>query len=102
MPSHSVYALAENFPRELKYADAICRLEVVRGQFEGQWILRARKIVAPTDCNITSTRFGRNALMTILRNGFVIEDGTPASKVLDRLVHDGFAQRRPATRRDLH
>jgi hypothetical protein len=30
-----------------------------------------------------------------------VEDGTPAAKLLDRLVQDGFATKRHASRRDL-
>ena len=101
MPSYSIYLLEEDFPRELRYADAVCRLEVVRGPHDGQWIFRARKYIPPTDCDITSTRFGHRALLTTLRSGFAVADDTPAAKVLDRLVQEGFARKRPATRRDL-
>lgn len=102
MPSYYVYALVENFPHELRYANAVCKLEMVRGEFDSQWVLRARKFVPPTFCEITSSRFGYRALQTTLRSGFVVQDGTPAAKLLDRLVKEGFATRRWANRRDLH
>lgn len=38
-----MYALAENFPHELRYPNAVCKLEMVRGEHDGQWVLRARK-----------------------------------------------------------
>lgn len=41
MPSNSVYQLVENFPHELRYANAVCELEMVRGEPDGQWVLRA-------------------------------------------------------------
>jgi hypothetical protein len=101
MPLYSVYALRENFPRELKYRSAVCRLELARGSIDGEWVLRARKIVPSSYCEITSSRFGRYALQTILRSGFVVQEGTAAAKILDRLVQDGHAVKRHATRRDL-
>src|SRR5947207_518128 len=102
MPSYSVYALAENFPRELNYPNAVCKLELVRGEHNGQWVLRAHKIVPSTFCEITSSRFGYRALQAELRRGFVVQEGTPAAKLLDRLVQEGFATKRWANRRDLH
>ena len=101
MASHYVYQLAKNFPRELKYANAVCKLELVRGDMEGKWVFRARKSVPPTYCEIISSRFGARALQTTLRNGFLVQEGTPAAKLLDRLVKDGFATKRWANRRDL-
>jgi hypothetical protein len=53
MPGHYVYQLAEV-------------------------VSRARKFVRPTFCEITSSRFGRRALLATLRSGFLVEDGTPA------------------------
>lgn len=102
MPGHYVYQLAENFPRELRYANAVCKLELVRGDLDGQWVLRARKFVPPTFCEITSSRFGHRALLATLRSGFLVPAGTPTEKLLDRLVKDGFATKRWASRRDLH
>jgi hypothetical protein len=32
----------------------------------------------------------------------VLQEGTPAAKLLDRLVQEGFATKRWAHRRDLH
>jgi len=102
MAGHYVYALAENFPRELRYANAVCKFEMVRGDLDGKWVLRARKFVPPTFCEITSSRFGHRALQATLRSGFVVSADTPAAKLLDRLVQEGFATRRWANRRDLH
>jgi hypothetical protein len=91
MPSYLVYALAENFPCELRYADAVCKLELTRGGVDGKWVLRARKCLPPTFCEITSSRFGLRALQTTLRSGFVVEEGSTAAKLLDRMVHERFA-----------
>jgi hypothetical protein len=102
MPTFCVYALSRDFPRELPYKDGIVRLELVRGETADGWMLRAKKVVEPTICPIVCSRFGRYALETTLRSGFVVEEGTPAAKLLDRLVQDGFATKRNASRRDLH
>jgi hypothetical protein len=102
MAGHYVYQLAEDFPRELRYANAVCKFEMVRGDYDGQWVLRARKFVPPTFCEITSSRFGHRALQATLRSGFLVAADTPAAKPLDRLVQKGFATRRWASRRDLH
>jgi hypothetical protein len=101
MAMYSVYALARDFPRELRYANSVIRLELARGEALDQWVLRAKKVTPPTFCQITDSRFGRYALETTLRSGFVIQDGTPAAKLLDRLVTEGFATKRTANSRDL-
>lgn len=40
MPLYSVYVLRQNFPRELRYRSAVCRLELARGDSDGEWVLR--------------------------------------------------------------
>ena len=82
MPSYCVYQLAENFPRELRYGDVVCKLELVRGELDGEWVFRARKITPQTLCPITRSRFGARALQAELRRGFLVEDGTAAAKLL--------------------
>jgi hypothetical protein len=101
MPLFSVYELAKNYPRKIHYASAVCELELVRGANEKEWIFRAKKVAPPRFCEITKTRYGRYALETVLRQGFVVEDGTPAARILDRLVREGHATRRAASPRDM-
>ena len=50
MPGHSVYALAPNFPRELRYHDGTGQLELTRGEIADEWVLRAKKVIAPKYC----------------------------------------------------
>lgn len=78
----------------------VCKLELVRGEHDGEWVFRARKIVPPTFCTIASSRYGARALQAELRRGFLVEDWTAAAKLLDRLVNEGFATKRWANRRD--
>ena len=100
MALFNVYSLTSNFPRELKYRGAVCRLEIAPGKVRDEWVLRAKKVVPSTFCDIAKSRYGRLALNTTLRNGFAVEVGSPAAKILDRLVAEGFASKRPASRRD--
>jgi hypothetical protein len=101
VPQFSVYALRPDFPRRLQYRDGNCFLELVPGPLGEAWTFRARKVPATTTCAITSSPYGRLALETVLRQGFVVEKGTPAARLLDRLVRDGCATVRPANRRDM-
>jgi hypothetical protein len=93
-------------PVTLFHLAFLCDLNLPRSQSglasDGQGMLRARKFVPPTFCEITSSRFGHRALLATLRSGFLVEACTPAAKLLDRLVQEGFATRRWANRRDLH
>jgi hypothetical protein len=99
---HSVYVLRQEFPRRLRFRDAICVLEFAAGSFPGESVFRARNLTRPGVCEITSSRFGEFALAAILHRGFVVEDSTPAARLMDRLVERGYASKRPANRRDLH
>jgi hypothetical protein len=97
----SVYALRPDFPRRLEYRDGACFLELVPGPLAEAWTFRARKVPATTVCAITSSPYGRLALETVLRQGFVVQQGTAAARLLDRLVRERCATVRPANRRDL-
>ncbi len=98
MPLHVRYVLRRDFPRRLEYRGATLALEIVRQPLGGDslWQLRAKKIVPPETCVIAESRFGRYGFETIVFNeGFVLDDKTPAGKVMARLEREGFAVGRP-------
>jgi hypothetical protein len=102
MARHYVYALRENFPRELRYANAVWKFEMVRRDLDGQWVLHPRKSMPPNSCAITSSRSGHRALQARLRRGFVASADALAARLLDPLSQGGFATSCRASRRDLH
>jgi hypothetical protein len=59
----------------------------------------ARRENAATVCVILIALADRKRLLEQLGDGFDLEAGTPAAKVLDRLVRDGVAEKaRPGRR----
>lgn len=98
MPFHVRYVLRRDFPRKLSYRGGVVALEIVRSgpREDNRWLLQAKKIVPPETCLITESRFGRYGFETILFNeGFVLDDSSPAAKIMARLEREGFAVGRP-------
>jgi hypothetical protein len=98
MPFHVRYVLRRDFPRQLNYRGAMVALEIVREgpREDNRWQLQAKKLVRPETCVITESRFGRYSFETTLFNeGFVLDDSSPAAKIMARLEREGFAVGRP-------
>ena len=95
MPFHSRYVLRRDFPRKLVYRGATLALEIVRQPVsgtDGEWMLRAKKIVPPEICVIAQSRFGKYGFETMLFNeGFVLDASSPAGRIMARLEREGYA-----------
>ena len=101
MPLRQVYVLSERFPRRVVYRDATIAFEIIRRPLGGnsEWIFRARKLAPPAVCELLTSRLGKYGLETTLfRSGFSLPDGTPAARLMARLVREGYATARPARR----
>ena len=100
MPWYSEYHVRKDFPRRLRYRGATCYLELVRSaQIDSEWVFRVRKVPDQSLCEIASSRLGRYGLETDMQQGLIVEEGTPAAKILDRLVREGFATKHAANPR---
>src|SRR5688572_20611160 len=98
MPFHVRYVLRRDFPRRLVYRGGTVALEVVRQSLgrDSQWLLRAKKIVTPETCVIAQSRFGRYGFdMMIYSEGCVLDESSPAGKIMARLEREGYAVGRP-------
>jgi hypothetical protein len=98
MPSCSRYVLRRDFPRRLVYRQAALALEVVKQPLgrDAAWILPAKKVVRPETCVIATSRYGRFGFDAMMfQEGLVLENGTAAARIMERLVRDGFAVSRP-------
>ena len=95
MPFHARFVLRRDFPRTLRYRGATIALEVVRvplGVREAEWILQAKKIVPAETLIIAQSRFGKYGFETMLFNeGFVLDESSPAGKIMARLQREGYA-----------
>lgn len=92
------YVLRRDFPRKLTYRGAMVALEIAREgpREDNRWQLQAKKLVQPETCVITESRFGRYSFEAVLFNeGFVLDDSSPAAKIMARLEREGFAVGRP-------
>jgi hypothetical protein len=98
VPFRLRYVLRRDFPRRLEYRGATVALEIIR-QSRGSdklWRFQAKKIVPPEICLIAESRFGRYSFDTIIFNeGFVLDEASPAGKIMARLEREGFAASRP-------
>jgi hypothetical protein len=64
-----------------------------------EWVFRVRKVNVGTVCVILSELRNCSQLLERLGDGFDVEPGTPAAKIMDRLVRDGVAEKvRPGRR----
>ena len=98
MPFHNRYVLRRDFPRRLIYRNAVIQLEIVKQSLghDAEWILRAKKMVAPDFCVLATSRLGKFGFdTTIFNEGFVLDDQSPAGKIMERLVREGYAVSRP-------
>jgi hypothetical protein len=94
MPFHVRYVLRRDFPRRLTYRGAVVALDIVREgpRADNRWQLQAKKLVRPETCLIAESRFGRYSFETVLFNeGFVLDDSSPAAKIMARLEREGYA-----------
>jgi len=89
------YRIARPLPRRLDYPKACYALEIVRQRHDtipvDEWVLQARKLGVGTVCLLASTLAFRNRLLDTLEHGFEVEAGTPAARIMARLVSDGVA-----------
>jgi hypothetical protein len=98
MPFHVRYVLRRDFPRRLVYRGGTVALEIVRQSLGGDslWLLQAKKIVPPETCMIAESRLGRFGFDTVIFNeGFVLDEASPAGKIMARLEREGHAVGRP-------
>ncbi len=98
MPLHVRYVLRRDFPRCLAYRGASVALEIVKqrvGENAVEWVLRAKKIVPAETLVIAQSRFGKYGFETMLFNaGFVLDESSPAGKIMARLEREGYAESR--------
>ena len=91
------YRIVRPIPPHLDYLTASYALEIVHQRHETipmeEWVFRARKMHCGTVCVILSALAARDRLLEQLADGFEVAVGTPAAKIMDRLVRDGIAQR---------
>jgi hypothetical protein len=97
------YRIRRAIPSRLDYPTASYVLEIVKQRHEvipvDEWVFRARKVNAQTVCVILTALAHRSHLLERLADGFDVEIGTPAAKLMDRLVRDGIAEKaRPGRR----
>lgn len=97
------YRIVRPVPSHLDYLTASYVLEIVRQPHEvipmDEWVFRARKENAATVCVILTALRERSHLLDRLADGFDVEIGTPAAKIMERLVRDGVAEKARAGRR---
>jgi len=91
------YRIIRPIPPALHYLRASYLLEIVRQPHDtiplNEWVFRARKFGAGTVCVIVSAMVDRVRLLEQLEGGFEVEAGTPAAKIMLRLVADGVAEK---------
>lgn len=101
MPFYSEYSITRRLPPRLQYANGAIIFEIVEVPFLGsrQWVFQARKVQAEAStCVIATSVHGQSHLAERLAGGFVLDEATPAAKIMARLVNEGFATRRAARR----
>jgi hypothetical protein len=90
------YRIVRPIPSHLDYLTASFVLEIVKQRHEtmpiDEWVFRARKVNAQTVCVIAAELLDRGRLLARLEEGFEVERGTPAAKIMVRLVRDGVAR----------
>jgi hypothetical protein len=97
------YRIVRPLPPRLGFRTASYLLEIVKQPHDtiplDEWVFRARKVNVGTVCVILSAMVHRHRLLEQLGDGFDVEVGTPAAKIMDRLAHDGVAEKaRPGRR----
>lgn len=96
------YRIARPLPPRLEYPAATYALEVVKQRHEtipvDEWVLQARKLGVGTVCILASALAFQSRLSEMLKYGFEVEDGSPASRILARLVREGVAAKLPPGR----
>lgn len=97
------FRILRPLPPRLDYSGASFALEIVRQRHEtipvNEWVFRARKVGAPAVCVIANALAFRSHLERALEEGFDVEAGTPAARVMRRLVRDRIAvETRPGRR----
>ena len=97
------YRIVRPLPSHLDYLTASYVLEIVSQPHEtiplNEWVFRARRETLGTTCVILSALVERSRLLEQLADGFDVERGSPAAKLMERLVRDGVAAKaRPARR----
>lgn len=101
MPFYSEYSITRRLPPRLQYANGAIFFEIAELPFLGsrQWVFQARKAQAEeATCVIATSVYGKSHLAERLAGGFVLDEATPAGKIMERLVKEGFAIRRLARR----
>ncbi len=94
MPSQSLYLVVRTFPRRLLYANGAVELECAENSRAAcfKWEFRARKLNRAGETCVITAHVSRYRLEHQMRHeGFGCEHGTPAAKIMDRLVHEGYA-----------
>ena len=90
------YRIVRPLPPHLDYLTASYALEIVKQRHEtipmDEWVFRARRMHAGSVCVILSALLERDRLLEQLADGFDVEKGTPAAKIMDRLVREGVAE----------
>lgn len=89
-----------SIPQRLRYGKTVVVFETVFIDLNGvpmrSWVFRARTLTRePRFCIIQASTGTMWELNIALRTGFVLRDGTPAARLLDRLVTDGHAEKQP-------
>jgi len=91
------YCIIRPIPPALHYLRASYLLEIVRQPHDtiplNEWVFRARKDGAGTVCVIALAMVQRARLLEQLDGGFEVESGTPAAKIMERLLKDGVAEK---------
>ncbi len=89
------YRIARPIPPRIDYPSAAYFLEIVKQRNEtipvDEWVFRARRLNVGTTCVLASALAFRSRLEDSLGHGFEVENGTPAARILARLVRDGIA-----------
>lgn len=98
------YRFRRRWPNRLDYRDAAVVLEAVERQHATipikEWVLQARKIgVQEPPLEVFSLALSRQIFETALGDGFPVTSGTPADKIMQRLVRDGYAEKADTRRR---
>ena len=93
------FRIRRRLPARLDYPGASYALECVRQRHEAlpmdEWVFRARKIQPESFCVLASAVPWRSRLEQLLTDGFEVKRGTPAEKIMERLVREGFAEDLP-------
>lgn len=81
----------------MRYVSATYALEIVSQRHETvpttEWQFIARKVGVGSVCVIASALVQRERLILQLESGFDVEDGTPAARIMERLVREGVAEK---------